>query len=160
MFIFLEHQDPGALAPRKAADARTYGYTGAKPRRLVHVGEAGILDCLARRVDPVDDERVDLALDLMVDAFVGIEAIFVIGRLHLAGNAAFLIAGVELGDPPRAASAGHDVLPAGLHVAAERRHETETGNDYSAHLALQIDQQAQAPFGPSLSKPCNVLERI
>ena len=76
---------------------------GAQPRRLVHVGEAGILDRLAGGVDAVDDERVDLPLDLVVDALVGIEAIFMIGRLHLAGDAAFLVAGVELRDRPSAA---------------------------------------------------------
>ena len=38
--------------------------------------EAGVLERLAGGVDRVDDERVDLALDLVVDALVGIEAIF------------------------------------------------------------------------------------
>ena len=42
---------------------------------VVHVGQAGILDRLAGGVDRVDDERIDLALDLVVDALVGIEAI-------------------------------------------------------------------------------------
>ena len=56
----------------------------------------GILDRLPGGVDAVDDERIDLALDLVIDALVGIEAIFVIGRLHLAGDVAFLVAGVEM----------------------------------------------------------------
>jgi hypothetical protein len=72
----------------------------ARSRVLVHVGQAGILDRLAGGVDAVDDERVDLALDLVVDALAGIEAIFVVGRLHLAGDAALLVAGVEAGDRP------------------------------------------------------------
>jgi len=53
--------------------------TPARIRRLVHIGEAGILDGLAGRVDPVHDERVDLALDLEVDALVRVEAIFMVG---------------------------------------------------------------------------------
>ena len=61
-------------------------HAGAKPRRLVHVGQAGILDRLAGGVDAVDDERIDLALDLVIDALAGIEAIFMVGRLHLAGD--------------------------------------------------------------------------
>ena len=60
---------------------------GAEPLLLAHVGEAGILDRLAGGVDAVDDERIDLALDLVVDPLVGIEAIFMVGRLHLAGDA-------------------------------------------------------------------------
>ena len=61
-------------------------HAGAQPRRLVHVGQAGILDRLPGGVEAVDDERIDLALDLVIDPLVGIEAIFVIGRLHLAGD--------------------------------------------------------------------------
>ena len=55
-------------------------------RVLVHVGQAGVLERLAGGVDGVDDERVDLALDLVVDALVGVEAIFVVLGLHLAGD--------------------------------------------------------------------------
>ena len=47
----------------------------------------GILERLAGGVDAVDDERIDLALDLVIDALAGIEAIFMVGRLHLAGDA-------------------------------------------------------------------------
>ena len=75
--------------PGKAADARADRDAGALLRLLVHVGQAGVFERLAGGVDGVDDERVDLALDLVVDALVGIEAIFVIGRLHFAGDLAF-----------------------------------------------------------------------
>ena len=59
---------------------------------LAHVGEAGILDRLAGGVDAVDDERIDLALDLVIDALARIEAIFMVGRLHLAGDLAGIFA--------------------------------------------------------------------
>ena len=75
-----------ALDARQAADARADRNAGAQPRRFVHLGQPGVLDRLARGIDAVDDERIDLALDLVVDALVGIEAIFVVGRLHLAGD--------------------------------------------------------------------------
>ena len=54
--------------------------------------EAGILDRLAGGVDAVDDERIDLPLDLVIDALARVEAIFVIGRLHLAGDLAGIVA--------------------------------------------------------------------
>ena len=57
--------------------------------------QSGILDRLAGGIDAVDDEGIDLALDLVIDALVRIEAIFMIGRLHLAGDAALLVARVE-----------------------------------------------------------------
>jgi hypothetical protein len=66
--------------------------------------EAGILDRLAGRVDAVDDERIDLALDLVIDALARIEAEFVIRRLDLAGDLAGLIGRIEARDPRRAAA--------------------------------------------------------
>ncbi len=92
-----------AFDSRQAADARADRHARAQPRRLVHVGQARILDRLAGGIDAEDDERIDLALDLVVDALVRVEAIFMIGRLHLAGDPAFLVAGVELGDRSGAA---------------------------------------------------------
>ena len=71
---------------------------------FVHLGQAGVLDRLAGGIDAVDDERIDLALDLVVDALVRVEAIFMVGRLHFAGDAALLVAGVEVGDRARARS--------------------------------------------------------
>ena len=83
--LFGQHQR-FALDPRQAADARADRNAGAQPLFLAHLGEAGILDRLAGGVDAVDDERIDLALDLVIDALAGIEAIFMVGRLHLAGD--------------------------------------------------------------------------
>ena len=62
----------------QAADARPDRDSGAQPRRLVHVGEAGVFERLSRGVDPVNDEWIDLPLRLVVDALRRIEAIFVI----------------------------------------------------------------------------------
>src|SRR5438270_2465201 len=99
-----------ALDARKPADPGADGHAGLQPRRLVHVGEPRVLDRLAGRIDPEDDEVVDLPLDLVVDALARIEAIFMVRRLHFAGDAAFLVAGVEMGDRPGAALARQDVL--------------------------------------------------
>jgi hypothetical protein len=63
-------------------------HAGAVALFLAHVGEAGILERLAGGVDAVDDERIDLPLDLVIDALAGIEAIFMVRRLHLAGDLA------------------------------------------------------------------------
>ena len=66
-------------------------HAGANLLLFGHVGQAGILDRLAGGVDAVDDEGIDLALDLVIDALAGIEAIFMVGRLHLAGDRALLV---------------------------------------------------------------------
>jgi hypothetical protein len=55
------------------------------------------------------------------------------GRLNLAGDLANLVRRIEPGDPPGAALRGQDIPPARLHVAAERRYEPETCDDYAAH---------------------------
>jgi hypothetical protein len=68
---------------------------------LVHVGKARVFQRLPSGIDAVDDERIDLTLDLVIDALVRDRSpIFVIGRLHLAGDVALLVAGIEAGDRP------------------------------------------------------------
>ena len=47
----------------------------------------GIFERLPGGIDAIDDERIDLALDLVIDALVGVEAVFVVLGLHLAGDA-------------------------------------------------------------------------
>src|SRR5688500_8143650 len=79
-----------------------------------------------------------------------------VGRLDLAGDAAFLVAGVEPRDRPGAALARQDVLPAGLDVTAERRHQAQTSHHDTAHLRTP-NGTGSNPFGLSLSKPCIVL---
>src|SRR6185437_12551114 len=105
---------------------------------LVHVGEARILQRLSGGIEAIDDERIDLPLNLVIDPFAGIEAIFVIGRLHLASDGAFLIAGVELGDRPGAALPGNQIPPTGLDVAAQWRDKAQTGDDDAAHLGYSL----------------------
>ena len=119
--------------PRQSADARADRRAGAQPRRLVHVGEPRVLDRLPRRIQAVNDECIDLPLRLVVDTLGRIEAIFVVRRLHLARDAAFLVAGVEFGDPSGAAFRRQDILPAGLDVASERSHQPETRHHDTAH---------------------------
>jgi hypothetical protein len=90
-----------ALDARQAADARADRAAGAQLEVIVHVDEAGIFERLPCGIDAIDDERIDLALDLVIDALARIEAIGMIGGLHLAGDLALLVAGVEAGDRAR-----------------------------------------------------------
>src|SRR3546814_8858563 len=53
---------------------RTDRAAGAQPLFLGHVDQPRVLERLARGVDAIDDERVDLALDLVIDE---------IGRAHV-----------------------------------------------------------------------------
>ena len=89
--LFVEHEGFG-LDPGQAADPGADRAASAQPLFLGHVGETGILDRLAGGVDPEDDERIDLALDLVIHPLVRIEAIFMVGRLHLAGDLAGIVA--------------------------------------------------------------------
>ena len=146
---FLGQHQRFALDARQAADARTDRDAGALLEIVVHVGEAGVFERLAGGVDRVDDERIDLALDLVVDALVGIEAVRVILRLHLAGDLGLLVGGVEAGDGADAALARDEVLPGRLDVAAERRHETQTCHDDTAHH-LQLRQSHQNKRPPDM----------
>ena len=106
--------------------------------------EAGVLDRLAGGVDAVDDERVDLPLDLVIDALVGVEAIFMVGGLDLAGDTALLVGRVEARDRPGAALGRQDVRPGGLDIAAKRRDESQSGDDYTAHRSLHSVQKQTA----------------
>jgi hypothetical protein len=64
-------QQAFALDPRQAADPRADRDARAQPRRLIHVGEAGILERLSGGIEAVDDERIDLPLDLVIDRLPG-----------------------------------------------------------------------------------------
>src|SRR5436190_9459734 len=130
---FLVQDQTLALYPGKTANPRADRAARAQLGRLVHVEKARILDRLAGGIDAEDDERIDLALGLVIDPLVRVEAIFMIRRLHFAGDAALLVAGVELRDRSGAAPRGQDVFPGGLDVAAQRRHQPETCHDDTAH---------------------------
>ena len=144
--LFVE-DDRFLLDAGKAADARPNRDAGAVALLLGHVGEAGIFERLAGGIDAVDDERIDLALDLVVDALVRIEAIFMLGRLHLAGDLAGIIGGIETGDPGRAALRRDDVLPARLDVGAEGGDKPETGDNYAAHSETPVIFRQKRPPG-------------
>ncbi len=134
----LVQDDRFAFDPRQAADARTDRDAGALLQIIVHLGEAGILERLSGGVDAVDYEWIDLPLDLVVDALVGVETPFMILRLHFAGDGALLVARVETGDLPRPALAGDEVLPRRLDIATQRGDETQTGYDHTAHAILRL----------------------
>ena len=128
-----EADDRLALDPRQAADARADRAAGAQPLLLAHLGQPRILQRLAGGIDAVDDERIDLALDLVIDTLARIEAVGVVGGLHLAGDAALLVARVEARDRPRAGLAGEDVGPGGLHIRTQRGDEAQSGDDDATH---------------------------
>jgi len=130
------------LDPRQAADPRADRHARAHPHFLVHLGQPGVFQRLPRGVDAIDDERVDLPLDLVVDALVGIEAIFMVLRLHLARDQAFLPGGVEARDRTRARFPGDQVRPGGFHIRPERGDETKSGDDDATH---------RLPFFPPLA---------
>ena len=150
--LFGQHQAL-ALDPRQAADARADRAARAQLGRLVHLGQARILQRLAGRVDAVDDEGIDLALDLVIDALVGVEAVSVILGLHLARNGAFLVAGVEPGDRPGAALAGDQVLPACLDIGPQRGDKAQTGDNDTAHVLLHKAKQAQPAWAEPVEAP-------
>src|SRR5690606_17582688 len=114
-------QQAFAFDARQAADARTDRTAGAHLLFLGHVGEAGVFERLPGGVDAEDDEGVDLALHLVVDALAGVETIFMVGPLHLARDRAFLVRRVEMGDRASARFARDQIFPAGFDIAAQRR---------------------------------------
>ena len=156
---FLVQNETFGFDARQPADSRADRTAGAKPHIFRHVEKTGVLNGLSGRVEPVDDEGIDLSLDLVVDASGWIEAIFVVGWLHLARDAAFLVAGIELRDRTSATLRRNDVLPARLDVASERRHKTETRHHDTAHR-FTPNATGSNPVGLSLSKPCTVLQRF
>ena len=127
-----------ALDTGQAADARADRAAGAKARFLGHVEQAGVLDRLAGGVDAGDDEGIDLPLHLVVDAPVGIEAVFVARGLDLAG-----VVAVEIHRPgphqrpPRARSLA-------VRAARRRRSRRRRGRGALPRRAQPFDR----PLGP------------
>ena len=126
------------LDPRKTADAGADRHSGANAGVLVHVGEARVLERLARGVDRIDDERVDLALDLGIHAFVGIEAVFMVLGLYLARDLGLLVADVEARDRADPALSREEIFPGRLDVGAQRRHQPETRHHDTAHFLHSV----------------------
>src|SRR3546814_14756234 len=79
----LVKDDRFLLDSRQTADARADRNASAVTLFVAHVGEAGILQRLAGGVYAVDAERIDLPLHMVVEPRAGIEAVVVVGRLHL-----------------------------------------------------------------------------
>ena len=122
-----------ALDPGQPADPRTDRASGAQAHCLGHIRQPGVLDRLSGGVDAINDERIDLTLDLVINPQIGIEAVFVVGRLHLAGDPALLVAGIEPRDRPRARLAGDEIGPDSLNFGSQRSDKAKTGYDDTTH---------------------------
>src|SRR6185295_17848813 len=98
----------------------------------------GHVDGLLAGRDGEVDEAVHLADALLLDPFLGIEA------LHLAGDLRRVLARIELRDPRDAALAGRDRRPRGLRVHAARRARPDARDDDSA-VHAELPREA-APY--------------
>src|SRR3546814_11162977 len=75
------------------------------------------------------DERIDLALDLVIDALACVKGhAAAVAGLHFAGDATGVIGGIEPLDRPRARFRGQNVAPDGLDIAA-RSEERRVGKE-------------------------------
>src|SRR5690242_3725283 len=83
---------------RQPANSRPDGNACALLEVVVHLGEPGVFERLAGSIDSVDDEGIDLALNLVVDALVRVETVRVILWLDLAGDRRLLISRIEASD--------------------------------------------------------------
>src|SRR6476646_10676787 len=72
---FLGQHQGFTFNARKATNARADRHAGTLLKVVVHLGQPGIFERLAGRVDGVDGEGIDLTLDLVIDTLVGIEAV-------------------------------------------------------------------------------------
>src|SRR3546814_20864690 len=94
------------------------------------------------------DERIDLALDLVIDALACVKGhAAAVAGLHFAGDATGVIGGIEPLDRPRARFRGQNVAPDGLDIAAQRRHATQPGHEHPPHQSLSN------PISPSNRTP-------
>ncbi len=118
--LFVQH-DRFRRDARQAADSRTDRATGAKPLFLGHVGQAGIFERLAGGVDAIDDERIDLALHLVIDARIGVERnARTVAADDLAGDSTGIIGRIEARDRRRTRFRRQDVGPDGFDIGPQR----------------------------------------
>ncbi len=147
------------LDARQAANARTDRAAGALLLGLGHVGQASIFQRLTSGINAIDDEGIDLTLDLVIHALVRVEAPGVILALHLAGDGALLVRGIEPGDLARPALPRNQVGPCRFDIGSKRGDEAKPGNNHTAHSRSPIKglacKKATGPtrLGLSLSKP-------
>ena len=86
----------GRLDAGQTADARTDQHAGGAAVILGFGLPAGILNRLVGGREGIDDESVVAALVLVVDPLIGVErAVGAVAALHLAGDAAGHVGGVE-----------------------------------------------------------------
>ena len=123
-----------AFDARQSADPRTDRTAHTQPDALGRIDQPRIFDRLAGGVDAIDDERIDLALHLVVDTNARIEAVDMVVRFDLARDGAFVAGRVEPRDACRARAAGNDVRPATLDAAPQRGNEAKSRDDDTTHL--------------------------
>ena len=70
---------------------------------------------MACRINAVNDERINLALNLMIDPQIGVKTPWVILGLHFAGDVTFLVAAIKARDPACARLAGDQIGPDQFH---------------------------------------------
>ncbi|MCY1172102.1 hypothetical protein D9M73_122310 [compost metagenome] len=134
---FVQH-DRFAGDARQAANARSDRAARAELLFLGHVEQAGIFQRLSGGIDAIDDERIDLALHLMVDALAGVETVRMVGRLHLARDSAGIVGRVETRDRAGTRFRRQDIRPGGFDIGAQRRHQPQSGYDNTAHGHLRL----------------------
>ena len=139
--LFLEH-NRFALNTRKPANAGTDRTASARLQIIIHIGETGIFERLTSGINTVNDEGIDLALNLVIDAFVGVETPRVILGLHFARDEAFLATGlcIKARDPACARLGCQQVRPSRFDIATQRRNQTQTCNYNPTHVKLSIVQ--------------------
>ena len=121
------------LDPRQPTDARTDRAAGALLFGLGHVCEASVFERLASSINAEDNERIDLPLNLVIHAQIGIEPPGVILALHLACDGAFLVRGIETGDLARPAFPCDEVCPCRFDIGSKRGDEAKPGYNHTAH---------------------------
>ena len=130
--LFSEHQR-FAFDAWQTADARSDRAARAKPFGFGHFGQARILKRLTRRINAVDDEGINLPLNLVINALVGIKTVRMIGRFHFACNRAELVRRIEPRDPRRARFRCEQICPGRFNVSAQRRDKAQSGYDNTTH---------------------------
>ena len=134
--LFVQN-DGFKLNTRQSADPRTDRAARAYLRGLIYIGQPGIFERLASGIDAVNDERIHLPLDLMIDPFARIEAPRVIGGFHFASNRALVPGGIEPRDRTRTVFAGDQVSPDGFDIGPQRGDQAKPGNNNTAHAFLR-----------------------
>src|SRR5215213_7158711 len=93
-----------------------------------------MLQGLARRAHGIDDKVVDPALLLWLHPLIGVVgAVGAVATRNLARDLGCQILNFEFLNPARAALAGEQSLPRGLHATSERRNHSKSRDDNAPH---------------------------